>query len=75
MDELVRLLGVFSVASKMEIILRKFYVYWFDRHIPKPNWLDTYNWTWTIEHDLSKLLGTLFNFNLHMINSLLKIYK
>lgn len=45
-DEVVRLLGVFSRASGMEINWHKSCAYWFDRHTPKPLWLRIYNWTW-----------------------------
>lgn len=64
-DELVKLLGAFSAVLGMKTNWHKSSAYWFDRHIPKPNWLDFYNWTWATEYDLSKLFGTPFGLNLH----------
>ena len=65
-DELVRILKVFSAASGMEINWEKSSAYWFDKHTHKPEWLNGYNWQWANEGDLSKLLGTPFGLNLHV---------
>ena len=63
-DEFVKILETFSEASGMEINWEKSSAYWFDRHIPKSEWLLSYNWKWAEEGDLSKLLGTPFGLNL-----------
>lgn len=42
-DELVRLLKVFSATSKMEINWKKSYAYRFDKYTHKPKWLHVYN--------------------------------
>ena len=63
-DELVRLLKVFSVTSIMEINSEKSCTYWFDKYTHRPEWLAWYNWQWTTEGDLSKLFGTPFGLNL-----------
>jgi hypothetical protein len=64
-DELVRILKVFSAASGMEINWEKSCAYWFDKYTHKPEWLNGYNWQWATEGDLSKLLGTPFGLNLN----------
>ena len=64
-DELVRILKVFSEASGMEINWDKSCAYWFDKFIHRPEWLVGYNWIWAEEGDLSKLLGTPFGLNLN----------
>ena len=64
-DEMVRLLKVFSAASGMEINWKKSSAYWFDKYTHKPEWLNGYNWQWAEEGDLSKLLGTPFGLNLN----------
>ena len=63
-DELVRLLKVFSEASGIEINWEKSSAYWFDKFTHKPVWLNGYGWQWVEEGDLSKLLGTPFGLNL-----------
>jgi hypothetical protein len=63
-DELVRLLKVFSETSGMEINWEKSSAYWFDKFTHKPVWLNGYDWQWAEEGDLSKLLGTPFGLNL-----------
>lgn len=63
-DELVRLLKVFSVASRMEINLEKSCAYWFNKYTYKPEWLAGYGWKWVDEGESSKLLGTPFGLNL-----------
>ena len=67
-DELVRLLGIFSKASGMEINWEKSSAYWFDKYTHKPDWLLGYNWKWAEEGDLSKLLGTPFGLNFNTRN-------
>lgn len=42
-DELVRLLKMFSEASGMEINWEKSSTYWFDKYTHKPEWLTRYN--------------------------------
>lgn len=64
-DELVRILKVFSISSGMEINWEKFYAYWFDKYTHKPKWFSRYNWQWAEKGDLSKLLGTPFKLNLN----------
>ena len=49
----------------MEINWEKYNAYWFDKYTHKPDWLNGYNWQWTNEGDLSKLLETPFGLNLH----------
>lgn len=68
MDELVRLLEVFSRAFGMEINWHKSCAYWIDRLTPKPTWLKQYNWPWAEENKLSKLLGTPFGLNLQILD-------
>jgi hypothetical protein len=63
-DELVKILETFSQASGMEINWEKSCDYWFNKHTHKSDWLRGYNWKWTEEGDLSKLLGTPFGLNL-----------
>ena len=63
-DELVRLLKLFSEASGMEINWEKSSAYWFDKFTHKPIWLNGYGWKWAEDGDLSKLLGTPFGLNL-----------
>ena len=63
-DELVRLLKVFSEAFGMQINWEKSSAYWFDKFTHKPVWLNGYGWQWVEEGDLSKLLGTPFGLNL-----------
>lgn len=64
-DELVRILKVFSAASGMKINWEKSCGYWFDKFTHKPEWLNMYNWQWTEEENLSKLLGIPFGSNLN----------
>ena len=64
-DELVRLLTIFSKASGMEINWDKSSAYWFDKFTHKPVWLQGYDWQWAEEGDLSKLLGTPFGLKLN----------
>ena len=73
MDELVRLLKVFSVAFGMEINWKKLCTYWFNKYTHKSQWLNEYNWQWAEEGDLSKLLGTPFglNFNIQNVDNFL----
>lgn len=62
-DELVRILKVFSEALGMEINWKKSCAYWFDKFTHKLEWLVGYNWKWAEEGDLSKLLITPFGLN------------
>lgn len=48
-DELVRMLKVFSAASGMEINWEKSCTYLFDKYTHKPEWLNGYNWQWAEE--------------------------
>lgn len=48
MDELMRLLGVFNLASRMKINWHKSCAHWFDQQTPIPAWTGTYHWTWAI---------------------------
>ena len=67
-DEMVRILQVFSAASGMEINWEKSSAYWFDRFTHKPEWLNEYQWQWATEGELSKLLGTPFGLNLKTLD-------
>lgn len=67
-DELVRLLKLFSEASGMKINWAKLCTYWFDKYAHKPKWLACYNRRWAEEGDLSKLLGTPFGLNLNTLD-------
>lgn len=42
-DEMVRLLKVFCMESRMEINCHKSCAYWVDRRTSKPSWLDLYD--------------------------------
>lgn len=64
-DELVRILEVFTEASWVEINWEKFCAYWFDKYTHKPEWLADCNWQWAEDGDLSKLLDTPFGLNLN----------
>ena len=59
-EELVKILETFSEASGLQINWKKSSAYWFNRLIPKLEWLLNYNWKWAEEGNLSKLLGTPF---------------
>ena len=59
-EELVKILETFSEASGMQINWKKSSAYWFNRFIPKLEWLLSYNWKWAEEGNLSKLLGSPF---------------
>ena len=48
-DEMVRILQVFSAASGMEINWEKSSAYWFDRFTHKLAWLNEYQWQWATE--------------------------
>lgn len=63
-DELNRILEVFSKAYGMEIIWEKSSAYWFDKYTHKHDWLGGYKWKWVEEGDLSKLLRTPFGLNI-----------
>ena len=65
MDELVKILKVFSDASGMEINWNKSCTHWFDKYTHNPEWLARYNWRWAEDGDLSKLLGTPFGLSLN----------
>lgn len=43
-------------------------VYWFDRFIHKPEWLNEYQWQWATEGELFELLGTPFGLNLNTLD-------
>ena len=64
-DELVHLLKVFSLASGMKVNWERSCTYRFDKYTHKPEWLNEYNWQWTEEGDMSKLLWTPFRLNLN----------
>ena len=48
-DEMVKILQVFSAASGMEINWEKSSAYWFDRFTHKLAWLNEYQWQWATE--------------------------
>ena len=58
-DELVRLLRLFSDASGMKINWEKTCAYWFDKFTHKPVWLAGYNWRRGIFLNYSVLLSAL----------------
>ena len=58
-DELVRLLRLFSDASGMKINWEKTCAYWFDKFTHKPVWLAGYNWRRGIILYYSVLLSAL----------------
>lgn len=49
----------------MEINWHKSCAYWVSKNTLKLGWLNSYNWAWAEETDITKLLGTPFDFNLH----------
>lgn len=64
-DELVRLLNLFSKASSMEIDWDKSCAHSFDMCTHKLEWVREDNWKWTKKGNLSKLLGTPYGLNLN----------
>ena len=66
MDELVRLLGLFSEASGIKINWEKICAYYFDKYTHKLDWFTGFNRKWAEEGDIFKLLGTHFDLNLNI---------